>query len=139
MMSGWRKWKVFMACSAVLFLASCSGEPESEAPAANAEKVVPVDKNDIIVKATLEASGAVGYGNLYIAEVNELLQGKLDQVTFTLVILSGDPFEKSIVTEKTCRMTFHKKETNVQYQLMPITGFVDENRTSWELVSIKPE
>jgi hypothetical protein len=97
-------------------------------------------KNVLKVKVTAEQDAAVGYGNTYKCTVKEVLDGKLSQDVFFLVVMAGDDREAYIVSHlapAVMEITFKKGKENVPYNTMPITGFVDETMTSWEVVSIE--
>jgi len=94
----------------------------------------------IRVKGILTSNGAVGYGNTFICKIEKVLEGNIQQETFNLVVLAGDEREKFVnshLSPISVEITFRKKDENVEYAMMPLTGFVDENRTSWEIETIK--
>jgi hypothetical protein len=97
--------------------------------------------NNLRIKLKASFSGQIGYGEVYKCEVIDVIQGQLVDDSITITILSTDANYSNILSKKQApeilEVTFNKKEDNVKYSLMPISGMVDKNKTSWIIKEIK--
>ena len=91
---------------------------------------------DLIVTTTL--TGSVGYGYVYKCEVLEVRSGEFSEEQFILTVLVGDrkveQFLSSNLAPRELVLSFERNKENEPYSLMPITGMVDGEKTSWNLV-----
>lgn len=94
--------------------------------------------NHISLLGTLTYSTSVGYGNIYTCKIKEIKEGNLKSKTIHITILDKkyDDFINTHLDPKLIEIKFIKKEEHVPYQNMPINGFVDEQMTSYEIVSM---
>jgi len=97
------------------------------------------EKLRLIVTASFV--GAIGYGYVYKCHVSKILSGILDEREISLTLLAGDQANLDFISTRLdsveLEMGLNKKGTDEPYPLMPISGFVDKNRTSWEIEYLK--
>lgn len=101
------------------------------------------DQNDrLILKLSVSYSATIGYGNAYKSKVIEVREGDLDQDEIILTVLTEDKESSDFVSEHLSPneivAAFTKLKGNVPYSMMPITGFVDKDKTSWKVLSMEP-
>lgn len=134
--------EIVSGCMIVIILAGCTHcAVGAKNEGNNAELNTGKMKNaELIVQVKMEFSGTVGYGNTYDCQIEKTERGSLDQDKFMLVVMVGDSLEQFVqqhLSPEVVRIGFHKKQKNVPYQTMPLTGFVDNDRTSWEVVRME--
>ena len=100
---------------------------------------VKTDGLTLQIKATHKIDMA--YGHVFDGEIVKIVQGDFKSTSINLVILSGanqylDPI-KNHLSPDVIEITFTKLKENEPYQMMPINGFVDQHKTSWEIFEIK--
>lgn len=97
--------------------------------------------SDLRIKLKASFSGQIAYGDVFKCEVVEVIQGSLEDDSITITILSTDTNYSKILLERQSpeilEVSFIKQEENVKYSLLPITGMVDKNKTSWVIEEIK--
>lgn len=114
----------------ILFTSSCSMSNKKENTNNN---------SDIILKlSVINPALEVGFGYVYNCKINEIIKGSLSDTTLTITILASDkePNEKFIDLYKTknqIEIGFAKNKENEVYSMIPISGFVDKNKTSWKI------
>ncbi len=95
----------------------------------------------LILRMTASFVSSIGYGNVYRCQVAEIISGKLDEKNINVTVLAGDKANLAFMSTHLDTVEFEmgcrKKNTNEPYSLMPISGFVDKNRTSWEIEYLK--
>ena len=85
--------------------------------------------------------GAVGYADVFTCQVRAVRAGRLDQATLQLTVLPADK-------EKLQFIVSHAAPTEIEITFQPlregeprpravITGFVDDQRNSWGVVSLR--
>lgn len=84
----------------------------------------------------------VGYGYTFLCLVKSVELGKLDQLSFWLTVLAAanDSIYKKLLqynSQKPAIGVFELYKKNVPYNMMPITGFVDEHKVAWILKELK--
>ena len=93
---------------------------------------------DVVLRITAEPKGAIGYGSVYRCGVQQVLKGSLNPKEILMTILvsdrQNDEFFSSHQSPAVVEAGFKKDKENVPYQMMPISGFVDEHMISWHLV-----
>ncbi|WP_144911084.1 hypothetical protein [Mucilaginibacter frigoritolerans] len=97
-----------------------------------------MDKLIIIVKASF--AGLIGYGSVYQCQVLKTVKGNINESNITITILQNDTVNQSFLSSHTglqFEMGLKIKAHNEPYNLMPISGFVDDNKTSWEIEYLK--
>lgn len=118
----------------ILFLSACMPQSNSNNSDMNTE-------SDLIIKIKANTTISVAYAHAYKCELVEVIKGQLDMDIILITVLANDKenfdyFSKNLFP-KVLELEFNKKNKNENYGIMPITGFVDKNRTSWELTSVK--
>jgi hypothetical protein len=107
------------------------------------EHNVPTKKNPMLLKLALEPDGysGVGYGEVYSCNVLEVLEGDFSSDSLLLTILAGDTLNANVLAS--CKgklvITFQKNKENEPYRIMPISGMVDAEKTSWLITAIEEE
>ncbi len=124
----------------IVLLTACSAQNASvstKMPENVNMEIQQKNARQLVIKAKLQYTGAVGYGNIYSCAVIETLKGNTTADTLNLVVMDT-LFENFITGMKgnTCLIRFEEAEKHVPYHLMPLTGFVDEQMTSWKVVSM---
>ena len=96
--------------------------------------------DNLKVKLKASFSGLVGYGEVYKGEIIEVLQGQLKEDSITITILRTDLDISELFQDNQSpnilEISFEKKEENVKYSLMPISGMVDKNKTAWTISEV---
>lgn len=92
---------------------------------------------ELIVIATVLYKGAVGFGDVFECHVTNVKSGKLDEEKINLTILASDKdklkfFSNNLHPVK-IEIEFKENKKNEPYGMVPISGFVDKSRTSWEI------
>jgi hypothetical protein len=88
---------------------------------------------DLIITASF--SGAVGFGEVFNCEIQNVLAGVIHEPNIRLSILAGDKDKLSFIlthlhpVKIQIGFVFHRK--NEPYAISPISGFVDKSQTSW--------
>lgn len=87
-----------------------------------------------------EYSG-VGYGEVYSCKVLDVLEGDFTSDYLSLTILAGDTLNSNILASSKGNLliTFKKNKENVPYRIMPISGMVDAQKTSWLITKIEQD
>lgn len=105
------------------------------------ENKVSERKDTMILKLELQPNeySGVGYGEVYSCKVLDVLAGDFTSDYLLLIILAGDTLNSNILTSSKDNLliTFNKNKENVPYQLMPISGMVDAEKTSWLITKIE--
>jgi hypothetical protein len=82
-------------------------------------------------------TGTVGFGGVYTCQVRGVLVGTLTESSIRLTVLAKDKekigFLAAHTSPQEIELGFRMARRNEPYALMPITGFVDAGRTSWEI------
>ena len=95
----------------------------------------------LTIRTTITPSGTLGYGYLYKCVVKEILEGELEEKNINLIVLANDhdniEFLAAHNAPAEIEIAFRLKKTNEPYARMPLTGFVDKNMTSWEIITMK--
>lgn len=126
---------ILKTCISVFLIYGCTTTSDTEYNESNMNM-----ENKLRIKGTLTKKGAVGYGNTYMMKIDSVIQGSLEQNTISIVVLAGDEMEyyfESHLSPNSVEISFIKHEEKVEYSMMPLTGFVDKNRTSWKIQQIK--
>lgn len=103
------------------------------------------EPDDGTPRLTLQLSpsfaAGVGYGTVYSCDVVAVHAGEFDQDALKLTVLATDgeidDFVSSHESPDEIVAEFSKRRENEEHATMPITGFVDEDRTSWELRDVR--
>lgn len=99
---------------------------------------------DLILTVTPEPKGAVGYGTVFLCQIRQVVKGEagLRSPTIALTVLAGDKRNEEFFASRKAsdwvEVGFKKNREAEPYRMMPITGFVDERRTSWRLIYARP-
>lgn len=93
--------------------------------------------SELILVVTSSYVGTIGYGDVYECQVRKVLAGTLNASSLRISILASDGensrFLSSHLHPVEIEMGFRMKRKNEPYRLAPIGGFVDEDKTSWEI------
>ena len=95
------------------------------------------EENDIIIRLSITSSALIGYGEVFLCKVVAVNKGNFSDTVVRIVILaSNKELNKTFSSAGKALLEagFIKKKTHEPYALMPINGFVDENKTSWEII-----
>lgn len=91
----------------------------------------------LILVVTASFLGAIGYGDVYRCRVVQVILGDLEDQEINLTILAGDratlTFMSDHVEPVEIEIGCRKRAEDEPYFQMPISGFIDHNRTSWEI------
>jgi predicted transcriptional regulator len=99
-----------------------------------------INQTPLVIKiAAIKDAGAIGYAYVYRCKVAEVIKGKLKDTVITITILPKDIKKATLFKQLSTPIiiTFKKCKENEQYNFSVINGFVDSNKTSWEIVDIK--
>jgi hypothetical protein len=95
------------------------------------------DKDRLVLVVTAFYKGAVGFGEIFECEVSHVVAGTIDQPTIRLSILAGDKNRLSFITRHLyparIEIGFEMHRKGEPYSMAPISGFVDQSRTSWQI------
>ena len=95
----------------------------------------------LIMKVTAYYSASIGYADIFKCQIVQTLSGVIDEGEINVTILAGDKVNLNFISTHLGGIEFemgcNKKRTNEPYSMMPISGFVDKNRTSWEIEYLK--
>src|SRR5438093_6954658 len=96
---------------------------------------------NLVVRMIVKFAGAVGYGEVFEGTILRVVTGQLADERVSIVILAGDTvngmFLSSRLDSHEIEMGCHRKDINVVYPMMPISGFVDRSGTCWEIDYLK--
>ena len=101
-----------------------------------------IDKSDLVLRVYVISSMLVGYGDVFTCNVAEVKKGGLPDKQVRIVVL---PQHKKLYAlsvserQRLFEIGFVKNNDNEPYAIMPINGFVDSNKTSWEIVFARQE
>jgi hypothetical protein len=103
---------------------------------------VVIDVSDeLIVVGTASYKASIGYGDLYDVQVRDLVAGALDAPSITVTILAGDKENSSFLASHLdpveVEIEFAPVGKNEPYSTAPVSGFVDKDRTSWEIKTMR--
>jgi hypothetical protein len=95
----------------------------------------------LVLVVTASYAGAVGFGEVYDCRVRERIVGALDEDTIRLTVLAGDKDQSAFLGShpppQVIELGFVMRRKGEPYRLAPISGFVDEEHTSWEITSMR--
>jgi len=97
---------------------------------------------ELVLIVTAAYVGSVGYGDVYQCQIKKVLAGIAIESTIRVSILAGD-YERSRIFAAhpppvELEMGFVMRNKDEPYDMTPISGFVDRDKTSWEIVYVKP-
>jgi hypothetical protein len=103
------------------------------------------DSSDLILNINVyPISQAIGYANVYSCRINRVMKGRLKDTVVSITILANKNNYSidsligiGIMNDQPVEMGFKKHGINEKYNKIPINGFVDGNKTSWEIKYIK--
>lgn len=105
------------------------------------EEEVATKKDSNVLKVEVQPKGylGVGYGEVYPCTVLNVLEGTFTSDSLLLTILAGDTLNSKLLASSKDKLTisFKKHKEKEPYQMMPISGMVDANKTSWLITGIK--
>ncbi len=95
----------------------------------------------LILNMTASYVTSIGYGDVYKCQITKVVSGDFDEKEINVTILASDKtyltFMSIHIDTVEFEMGCNKRGTNEPYSLMPISGFVDKNGTSWEIEYLK--
>lgn len=107
------------------------------------ENKLPERKDTMTLKLELQPNeySGVGYGEVYSCKVLDVLEGDFTSNNLSLTILAGDTLNSNILASSKGNLliTFKKNKENEPYQIMPISGMVDAQKTSWLITKIEKD
>jgi len=99
-----------------------------------------IEKSDIVLNINVISSMLVGYGDVFTCNVVTIKKGIMQDKQIRIVVLPKDKEQYDLSGAKKqglFEIGFVKKNMNAPYTIMPMNGFVDSDRTSWEIVFAK--
>jgi len=109
----------------------------------NDKKKSNTNMDKIILKINASFSGMIGYGSVFRCDVVEVIEGGLDDKQITLTILAEHKENMILISShlspNNLIIEFKKRKEGELNSLMPISGFVDKSKTSWDIIKIKVE
>ncbi len=101
------------------------------------------DIQPIILKINdIKREGAIGYASVYKCNISKVLQGSLKDTSILITILTNKKIRKKFSLIEQLKapltLTFNKYHDNEDYSFTIVNGFVDSNKTSWEIVEVQP-
>jgi hypothetical protein len=120
----------------IVVLFNCNSETK------NNSKEMKKKQNKLVMYINASFKGEVGFGEVYQCQIKENIIGDTGlQKDFTMTILDQDKTNSTFLSSRKDTMAFeaafNRKNDNEPYLLMPISGFVDINKTSWEIEYLK--
>ena len=92
---------------------------------------------DLVLELTVEPRGPIGYASVYTARVRRVLKGRCTAERLTLTVVGNDdPFALK-GPDDVLEAGFVMHQRREPYAVMPITGFVDDQRRSWTLAYVR--
>lgn len=89
----------------------------------------------LILVVTASHAGVVGFGDVFTCEVQEVRTGALEESRIRLTVLAGDrehlEFLRAHPDPRRIEVGFRLHRRNEPYGMAPVSGFVDQDRTSW--------
>jgi hypothetical protein len=103
----------------------------------NQENNMKKKTDKLIMRTTMSFVTAIGYGLLFKCQIVKIISGKIDEKEITVTILAGDKANLNFISTHNNSVEFEigfkKIETNVLYSWIPKSGFIDRDRTYWEI------
>lgn len=94
---------------------------------------------DLVLEVTTHDDGVgIGYGDIYVCTVDDVLSGTLADPSLRLVLLASYKETALFTDDAALELGFQKHKDNEPYATMPLDGFVDEHHTSWRLLYARP-
>ena len=91
----------------------------------------------LILRVTASFTSVIGYGYLYKCMIDKVISGDFSETQINVTILASDETNYNFILTHLNPIKFEmvckKNKTDEPYFLMPISGFVDKNKTSWEI------
>lgn len=97
-------------------------------------------KCNMITRVEVTSSALIGYGTVFACTIKEVKKGVLTDQQVRIVVLAGSKVLESIFNAEKpgiLEVGLIKKNLNEPYAIMPLNGFVDSKKTSWEIVYAK--
>lgn len=96
------------------------------------------NKMDVIkLRLCATPKGEIGYGYVFSCKIVEVLEGELTDSIITMVVMHNNVEAYNTLSQslspKTIDLSFALNSRNEASSLLPQTGFVDKNKTSWVL------
>ena len=92
---------------------------------------------ELILIVTASYAGAIGYAEVYTCQVRARIAGNLEENEIRLTVLAGDKetieFFSAHPPPQEIKLGFTVGKTGEPYRLAPISGFVDQDNTSWTI------
>ncbi len=99
------------------------------------------EQADLVLELIVAPSGAIGYAMVFGCDVRRVLKGRCTATEFELTVLGPDNGIAEMLATRgpsdVVEAGFVKHRSGEPYAVMPITGFVDDRRTSWKLVYLR--
>jgi hypothetical protein len=95
------------------------------------------EESDIIIRLNIASSALIGYGEVFLCNVVAVDKGNFSDTVVRVVVLAANKeLNKTFSSagKDLLEAGFTKKKAHEPYALMPINGFVDDNKTSWEII-----
>jgi len=99
------------------------------------------DRADLVLELSVAPSMVIGYAWVFGCDVRRVLKGRCTTTEFDLTVLGPDAAVAETLRTKgrsdVVEAGFRKHRTGERRRRMPITGFVDDDHTSWKLVYLR--
>jgi hypothetical protein len=97
--------------------------------------------SELVVIGTASYKASIGYADVYDLQVRDVLAGAFAAPSITVTILAGDKERSSFLADHPApvevEIEFAAVGENEPYATAPVSGFVDEQRRSWEIRSMR--
>jgi hypothetical protein len=137
--------KLFVALEVALLIwvsVACAQKTPVKEAALNETSQNAQDMNEELqFRFTALAKPPVGFGYTYACTVQADDQQESSPKTFIMTVMVADRAVQQQLNEAPTghvfQGTFTKDEEKVEYRMMPITGFVDQDYTAWKLLKLE--
>lgn len=96
---------------------------------------------ELILIVTATYVGAVGYGDVFECRIQKVLAGAITESSIRVSVLASDKERARLFSDNPApaqiEIGFAMLHKNEPYRTLPISGFVDKDKTSWEIVYLK--
>lgn len=100
-----------------------------------------MNPDELILRLSASFTSVVGYGYVYKCIIEKVISGDFNEPEITLTILANDEIKFTFMSAHPSPVKFDmlckKNQTNEPYAIMPISGFVDKNKTSWIIEDLR--
>jgi hypothetical protein len=99
------------------------------------------ERADLVLELSVAPSMIIGYATVFASQVRRVVKGRCTTTEFDLTVLGVDAdVEQTLMARRAPEVIeagFRRHRTGERNPRIPITGFVDDDRTSWKLVYLR--